>query len=69
MEYEFVSQSGAPRLILIYAGWAMDAGVFRGLRRPGYDIAVVWDYRNFVIDWSFASSYCEICIVAWSLGC
>lgn len=68
MEYEFVSQSGAPRLILIYAGWAMDAGVFRGLRRPGYDIAVVWDYRNFVIDWSFASSYCEICIVAWSLG-
>ena len=30
----------------------MDAAPFAGLRRPGYDIMVVWDYRSSDIDWS-----------------
>lgn len=68
MKHEFVSRTGARRLILVYAGWAMDAVPFRNLRRPGYDVAVLWDYRDFSIDWSFLSPYNEICIFAWSLG-
>lgn len=68
MKYEYVCCNGSRRLILIYAGWAMDAAPFRGLSRPGYDIAVLWDYRDFGLDWSFTGRYVEICIVAWSLG-
>lgn len=68
MKVQFVSRTGASRLILVYAGWAMDAAPFAGLHRPGYDIAVVWDYREFNLDWSFASPYAEVCVVAWSLG-
>ena len=68
MKLQYVSRTGAARLILIYAGWAMDAAPFEGLRRPGYDIAVVWDYREFQLDWSFATPYSEVCVVAWSLG-
>ncbi len=69
MQYRFVSRKeGSKRLIVIYAGWATDANLFDGLYRPGYDIVVVWDYRDMYIDWSLADGYIEICIIAWSLG-
>ncbi|MCM1066008.1 MAG: DUF452 family protein [Muribaculaceae bacterium] len=68
MKHQFVTHSGSERLILVFAGWAMDAAPFASLRRPGYDIAVVWDYASMSIDWSFCHPYREICIVAWSLG-
>ena len=68
MEIKTVSSSGSGRLILLFAGWAMDWRPFSRLVRPGYDIAVVWDYRTFGADWSFAGKYGEICLVAWSLG-
>lgn len=68
MKSKFISKNGAKRLILIYAGWAMDDKPFAGLERPGYDIAVIWDYRDFTLDWGFVNSYREVCVVAWSLG-
>lgn len=68
MEVEFITHKGASRLILVFAGWSMDARPFGSLHRDGYDIAVVWDYRDCCIDWTFALPYTEICIVAWSLG-
>lgn len=68
MRSEYVSHCGSRRLILVFAGWAMDPAPFRHLERPGYDIAVVWDYRSLSIDWSFCKDYDEICILAWSLG-
>ena len=68
MKSKFISNKGSQRLILIYAGWAMDDKPFVGLERPGYDIAVIWDYRDFLMDWSFIRSYKEVCLLAWSLG-
>ena len=68
MEIQFISRNSSDRLILIFAGWAMDAAPFRHLRRHGYDVAVVWDYRDLSLDTSFASRYSEICVFAWSLG-
>lgn len=68
MKWQLVSDTGSDRLLLIFAGWGMDAGVFAGLGRPGYDVMVVWDYRSFYIDWSCTARYCEICLLAWSLG-
>ena len=60
MEYKIVSSTESPRLILFFAGWGMSAAPFEGLRRPGYDIAVVWKYGSLDIDWSFTSNYIEI---------
>lgn len=68
MQYRLTSSTGAPRLILIFAGWGMDATPFESLCRPGYDIMVVWDYRSYHIDWSVVEGYGEICLVAWSMG-
>lgn len=68
MKIEFIHHSDARRLILIFAGWAMDAAPFRGLTRPGYDIAIVWDYRSLNSVGTLVCGYDEICIVAWSFG-
>ena len=70
MQLKFVSKSkNCRRLILIYAGWAMDWRPFRGLAAHGYDIAVVWDYRELTADWSrILSRYDEVCLLAWSFG-
>lgn len=70
MQHSFVSgqQGTSPRLILIFSGWGMDQHPFRGLRRPGYDIAVVWDYRTFDFPTHITDGYDEVCVVAWSMG-
>lgn len=68
MNYKVVHSENSPRLILFFAGWGMDETPFRDFVRPGYDLAVVWDYRSLHIDWSFTANYSEICILAWSMG-
>lgn len=68
MKYQYVAKGDNERLILVFAGWAMDYRPFAGLRRPGYDIVVFWDFRDFCIDWTFCAGYNEICVVAWSFG-
>lgn len=70
MQYSYISgRAGtSERLILIFAGWGMDARPFSALRRAGYDIAVVWDYRDCVLPADIVSGYKEICVIAWSMG-
>ncbi len=69
MTLEYVDRSHNPRLILIFAGWAMDSTPFRSLAKTGYDIAVASDYTSFDFDFGpIMAEYAEICIVAWSLG-
>jgi len=68
MQCKFIDKENNRRLIVVFAGWAMDSAPFAGLHRPGYDIMVVWDYRDFLLDWSCVAPYDEICVVAWSLG-
>lgn len=46
----------------------MDWRPFASLRRPGYDILIVWDYREFTFNWRPFFRYDEICLVAWGEG-
>ncbi len=70
MQYTFVS--GTPgrhsRVILIFAGWGMDSSPFEGLMRPGYDIVVLWDYRDMSFPEDLVSNYSEVVLFAWSMG-
>lgn len=69
MQHRFVAKDdNNRRLILIYAGWGMDYRPFAHLRKDGYDILVVWDYRDLGMDMDILSGYVEICLVAWSFG-
>ena len=68
MRHAYVSRTGAPRLILIFAGWGMDERPFAGLVRAGYDIAVVWDYTDMTFRHEWTEGYGEVCVLAWSMG-
>lgn len=60
----------SPRLLLIFAGWAMDEHLFATLRPGGYDVAVAFDHCSDAGDWPvrLPGDYDEICVVAWSFG-
>lgn len=68
MKHALISSCGSDRVLLVFAGWAMDPNVFSDLRCHGYDIMVVWDYTTLHIDWSCVADYSEVCILAWSMG-
>lgn len=69
MQKKFISRTPQTRrLVLIYAGWAMDWRPFRNLSLPGYDIMVVWDYRDLTFNWKPLMAYDEVCLIAWSMG-
>lgn len=68
MNISFIKQDNNRHLILIMAGWGMDATPFTGLGYPGYDIAVTWDYTNESIDTTRFDNYREIIVLAWSMG-
>jgi malonyl-ACP O-methyltransferase BioC len=68
MQSKFISRNRNNRLILIFAGWGMDARPFKNLSHPGYDILVVWDYRDLTFNWQPLLAYHEICLIAWSMG-
>ncbi len=59
----------SPRLILLFAGWGMDEKPFSGIAVPGYDLCVVWDYRDAGQDMEpILREYTEIAVIAWSFG-
>lgn len=69
MKSKYISRTkGNRRLILIFAGWAMDWRPFRELSVNGYDILVIWDYRELTFNWKPLLRYEEICLLAWSMG-
>jgi malonyl-ACP O-methyltransferase BioC len=68
MQSKFICRNHNNRLILIFAGWGMDARPFKELSHPGYDILVLWDYRDLTFNWQPLLAYHEICLIAWSMG-
>lgn len=70
MTIEFTYRGSSPRLLLIFAGWGMDARPFSRLTHQGYDIAIAYDHRNGAsqTDLAALSGYNEICIIGWSFG-
>lgn len=73
------SEGEADRIIILFLGWGCPAGSFRRLRKPGYDLLLVSDYR----DWSThridtelerirrvkgLGRYSEVAVIAWSFG-
>lgn len=68
MKHQWVNKSGSERAIMIFGGWGSHASMFDGLRRPGYDIVVFWDYRDETFDPSVMAGYDEIFLIGWSMG-
>ena len=68
MRYELTTDSGARRLILIFAGWSTDASFYSHISVAGYDTMVAWDYSDPDFPVSVLDRYHTVCLFAWSLG-
>lgn len=69
MKFKIIHRHPSERLILLFAGWGMDPHPFENIRRDGYDLAVVWDYRDLSATWiGELDRYVEIAVFAWSFG-
>ena len=68
MQYETIIQTGSPRLLLFFAGWASDATPFRGYRPGRRDYIICYDYRTLENDFLPKNTYKEVDIVGWSMG-
>ena len=69
MQKKYINRNkGNQRLILIFAGWAMDWRPFRDISLHGYDMLVIWDYRDLTFNWKPYFGYKEVCLIAWSMG-
>lgn len=74
MKYNFVYRTeDSRRLIVIFAGWAIDGSTFSRLEKPGFDIIVLYDYcdksNNIVAFYRhLLKSYDETTVIAWSFG-
>ena len=68
MRYEVI-QTGAGRLMIVFAGWSTRPSLYRGYIRSGFDLMVVYDYSDVEFpDVDCLKEYREICVVAWSFG-
>lgn len=67
MKHKIIHTDSGKRLLLVFAGWGMDAGVFANIRPRGYDVMVVWDYTSPSMP-AIPESYEEVCVIAWSMG-
>lgn len=68
MNLSFIHNNNSTRLILIFNGWGVGIDIFNQVNKPGYDVAVVYNYSNSELDIAPLRSYSEICIIAWSMG-
>ncbi len=68
MKQRWITKKGNRRVILLFAGWGMDYRPFLKLEKPGYDLMVVWDYRDDSFDADSLKGYQEECLLAWSFG-
>lgn len=67
MKLTYLHRSDSPQLLLIFAGWSTAPSAFDGIRCPGYDIAVAWDYSDLSVHPAI-EGYEEVVVMAWSLG-
>ncbi len=66
MKTSFIYRNNSSRLLLIYAGWSVDASYFKKLHCSGYDIAVAYEYSRLNVP--EIGNYDEVVLIAWSLG-
>lgn len=56
------------KLLLIYSGWSTDASFYQHISKTGWDVGVVSDYSDLLLDTKFLDNYDTVWLFAWSLG-
>lgn len=68
MRIDFLKHTDSDRLILIFAGWSTQPGLYTASGREDWDLAVVSGYADLDFDFSVIERYPTIYLYAWSLG-
>ena len=70
MKVSFLSHNpDSRRLMVVFAGWSTTPVFYSSVARPGWDVAVVWDYTEPFINLNdFIKGYSTVFVIAWSLG-
>lgn len=69
MQFALTHSASHSRLILLFAGWGADHHISPATIPGGYDLAIVWDYRDLTPQFlPLISHYEEIIVMAWSFG-
>ncbi len=66
MRLVYHTRRGNPGLLLFFLGWGMDENPFLPLKIRGWDLALIYDYRD--LNFPPIPSYAEIKILGWSAG-
>ncbi len=71
MKAVWLQGGGRRRVLIVFAGWGMDAAPFRRLTVGDWDVLVYYDFRQLdEIPFRAEVAACpERALVAWSLGC
>ncbi len=68
MKQNFLIKKNHSRLLLVFAGWGMDATPFQPYQPADCDFLLCYDYRTLLFDYSLLNGYKEIRLLAWSMG-
>ena len=71
MRATWLHREGGPRVLVFFAGWAMDENPFRRLRPGDRDVLVFHDFRRLdEVPYADEIAACpQPALAAWSLGC
>lgn len=67
MKHFWLNKNGNSELLVFFAGWSFDENPFKFLNTDGFDVVVVYDYRDLALDVDF-SGYEKYYLVTWSMG-
>ncbi|MDD2468835.1 MAG: DUF452 family protein [Desulfobulbus sp.] len=69
MQTTWLKQEGNRQCILFFAGWGMDPHPFTALAAQGFDLCMVYDYRQLVpFDLAPFFAYDQAHLISWSMG-
>lgn len=69
MKIKFLHRSPEnTRLIVIICGWSAGPEAVGEIEVKGWDIAVIYDFTEFNLDFNFLNSYYTVYLYGWSLG-
>ncbi len=71
MKYKFINKNQTnKKLIVFFNGWGMNETPIEHLKKDGFDVLFIYDYRNFDFDFSVFDfkSYEKKYLIAWSMG-
>lgn len=68
MNKTWINRSNNDSLVLFFNGWGMDEHAVNHLKTDGFDVLMLNDYSQLILEEELVYEYRNLFVVAWSLG-